>query len=364
MKIIGVITFHRALNYGAVLQAYSLTKTLEKYGDCSLIDYRCESIENVYYKKASLKNFVKMVVKCILFPVSQINLGLRKKKIRKFLGKIRKSEKIYTSGNVAKANSIYDYFVTGSDQVWNPKLTNNDYAYFLDFANKTKIAYACSFGSIKCLNETEDKVLKLIKDFDFVSVREKDAEEYIRNKTNFKKNCLVCDPVFLTKSDEWRQIASNSSLKLKDDYVLFYEVANSSKLLEVAKECAKNNNLKLFIIDSGLKKYKCNEGKVFSSCGPEDFLNLINKAKKVFTTSYHGLAFSLILNKDFSFELSREKENKNSRLLTLCDIFDISKFNINENALDNIPNWEEINERLNQFVFNSKNYLDSIFADE
>lgn len=56
-KKCGIITFHRAINYGAVLQAFALRNYINKNFsvDCDVIDYRCESIENMY-KPSNLKN--------------------------------------------------------------------------------------------------------------------------------------------------------------------------------------------------------------------------------------------------------------------------------------------------------------------
>lgn len=64
MKKIGIMTFHRAKNYGAMLQSYALQETLNKKFDTYLVDYRCPEIEEKYYVKKTLvrkiKNFLKL----------------------------------------------------------------------------------------------------------------------------------------------------------------------------------------------------------------------------------------------------------------------------------------------------------------
>lgn len=140
-----ILTFHRAQNYGAVLQAYALQKKIEELGyTCDILDYRCEKIENSYklfgVKSPSPKNVVSMLL--------HLPFNIKKEKsFAKFRKQfLRISEEIYTRQNIANSNKEYDVFIVGSDQVWNGDLTGVDRTYFLDFVKerKTKIAYAAS----------------------------------------------------------------------------------------------------------------------------------------------------------------------------------------------------------------------------
>ena len=256
-KRIGILTFHRALNYGAVLQVFALRNFLIKYGNCEVVDYRCESIENVYYKRKTFFNFIKSIIKSIIFPKREFDLRKRKTKFKAFLNnELVLSPCSYFRNNISKANESYDYFVCGSDQVWNTKITNKDFTYFLDFTSKCRVAYACSFGSIESITETKFEVVDLIKKINYVSVREKEGNDFIKETISQKKSALVCDPVFLVSKKEWENLGLKSNLKLNEPYLLVYEVANGENLIERALDYSKKHNLKLYIIENGIKRYK------------------------------------------------------------------------------------------------------------
>ena len=64
----GIMTFHRAINYGGVLQAYALKKYIsDKLSvDCNVIDYRCKNIEDMYdlrLNTKTLKGFITSIIK-------------------------------------------------------------------------------------------------------------------------------------------------------------------------------------------------------------------------------------------------------------------------------------------------------------
>ena len=134
MKI-GIITFHRPINYGAVLQTVALSRKINDMGgEAEIIDYRNElqerSIQNLNFKTAK---GAKSKIKSLLF--SKVN----NKKVIKFQEFLRMnsnlSKKTYDKNNISETNNIYDLFITGSDQVWNLNLTNKDYNYFLKFVD-------------------------------------------------------------------------------------------------------------------------------------------------------------------------------------------------------------------------------------
>ena len=146
MKI-GILTFHRALNYGALLQAYALQTALGKLGaEASVLDYRNPIIEKMYeYQSFFRQSGLKSKVKYIL-------LGRAEKKRRAKFETYRKSylnlSEQFSAEDVTKSVDLYDKFITGSDQVWNYDAHGFDKNFFLDFVDNRskKYSYSASFG--------------------------------------------------------------------------------------------------------------------------------------------------------------------------------------------------------------------------
>ena len=145
----GVITFHNAINYGALFQTYALQRALEKVGaDAEVIDYRSEYIERIYRPRLSdffSKSFIKRLAAAIL---KNGTLSFNNRDFAVFSDKyIKKSIECYTSSEELKKTD-YDLYIAGSDQVWSPYSASFDKAYFLDFVKdpSKKTAYAASFG--------------------------------------------------------------------------------------------------------------------------------------------------------------------------------------------------------------------------
>lgn len=143
-KRIGILTFHRAINYGAALQAYALSCVLQEKYDVDIIDYECEKItKNNNLESSKLKKFVKY----IMYPRMMIDKKRRTDKFNDFISNWLPLSVAYNKSNIKFANERYDAFVVGSDQVWNLRVTGDDMNYFLEFAaNKKKYSYAASFG--------------------------------------------------------------------------------------------------------------------------------------------------------------------------------------------------------------------------
>lgn len=343
MKKIGIMTFHRALNFGAKLQAFALMETLNKNNfDASILDYRCNEIENFYYGKKGLKGFVKKII----FPRFCHALNIRKKNFSNF-DKLYKTTKVYTAENIQNSNEELDAFVVGSDQVWNPIITGNDYNYFLPFADKSKsISYAASFGKAKISDWDEAKLHSLFDNFNGLLTREESAANMINAFDNKFNASAVLDPVFLLDKNDW---VTKLNLKVnppKQKYIFVYIVAQQTNLLERAKKIATEKNLKVIFVDSGRKADRFFTKE--NTLGPIEFLNLLLNAELVITTSFHALAFSLIFNVPFQYELSKEKVNANSRLSDIAKNLDIEQFellDVDSQILQNY-NWAAINNKI------------------
>lgn len=326
----GILTFHNVYNYGAILQAYALQRKLKEVTGESveIIDYtndflRSKSPRNILQVK-NLKDKVKYLI------MRSDNKRIRKKFKAFFEEYMTFSKKTYDRQNIKEANTEYDSFIVGSDQVWNDRLNGYDSTFFLDFVNneKKKNSYAASFGFNSVTAEYKNEYSTFLDRFDNISVREENGINLIMEMINRDAN-LVLDPTFLLTKMEWEEIAKD--LKIKEKYILVYIVTLTPNLLKYAQELAKKEGYKIICIHRSYKNYR--GVKNIKDASIEEFLGYLKNAEYVFTTSYHGLILSLNFNKKVYFELAKSKQNYNSRLQTVINMFNIQDLEVQENSI-------------------------------
>ncbi len=348
MKLkIGIITYHRAKNLGAMLQSYALQRTVQKYkGDCEIIDYRNEQMEESYrVKKLSEIHSLKEKIKSLLFMKKNKAFEEVRTEFNKKVQKI--SNKEYNKTNIKESNNIYDLFITGSDQVWNSKLNYNDKNYFLDFVtdNKKKNSYAASFGASELNQEQKQNAKGALTDFNKISVREQEGKKIIDELLK-KESQVVLDPTLLLNEHEWEKLIKSERIE-KEKYIFVYIIAYTPTLLEFARKLGKERNCKVICFHTSYQRYK--GMKNITKVSPQDFLNYIKNAEAIVTSSFHGMCFSVNFKKEFYYELEEGKINNNSRLKTLAKTLNIENRRIiNGKCENNIINYEKIEKRLNE----------------
>ena len=206
MKI-GMLTFHRANNLGAVLQAAALCKYLnDKKYDCEIIDF---IPNNEVLKFHSLRKGAH-IIKSILTINTRYNLLMKEYKFNIFRKKNMKISKhrYYGDRDIERKELKYEVLISGSDQILNTSLTGNSEAYYLRFMTDCKkISYASSFGR-EDISEYEIKLIKEeLAKFDALSVREKSAINIIK-KSSGRVAELVLDPVYILTVKELEEISS------------------------------------------------------------------------------------------------------------------------------------------------------------
>lgn len=279
MEKFGILTYHRADNLGAVLQAYALQTALSVCSaESQIIDYCCEKVDGTEVQCGGLK---ALVYKGYHF-WKHIGFARFRKQF------LNLSEE-YTKKTVSKCVENYDGFITGSDQVWNYECSGWDDTYFLPFVSDAKkYAYAASIGQYRFAVSEQEHVRKLLTDFSAISVREVSAQEHLHQFG--VENVHVCpDPVMLLGAQQWKRLMSPRRTKKK--YVFVYMIMHSEEVLRRAKEYAYSHGYQVI----------CNKTspEFILHGSPEDFLSWIFYAECVFTNSFHGTAFSLIFEKPF-----------------------------------------------------------------
>lgn len=303
---IGIITYHFARNYGAILQCYALQSYLESKGHhVEVFDYMTERQErnnSLHHKRENpIKN---LAVNIALLPFE----AKRRSKERKFAefesNMLALSPRLRTVDELASYvnESGFDLLISGSDQVFNPKIDDFDRAFLLPFETSArKASFAASFGSA-----TTEEVSGFREDFrafDFLCVREKSDAPIVGNLCGMDPS-IVDDPVFLLGRKDWGRIESKGASPLGGGYVLGYFINKeaSPRYLALTRVAAEALGLPVVVINVRFGVDSFRKGMI-TDADPSEFLTLFSGCSFVCTDSFHGTAFSLIYGKPFvSFE--------------------------------------------------------------
>ena len=349
MNRTGLLTFHRTTNFGSLLQTYALYQKIKDLGyDCSIIDYRCPAIEKRENLNTRLfSGSIKIVLRNLLF----LPLYKRKEKsFSEFINKYLVLSKPFYPQTIKDATKEYDKIIVGSDIVWGRDITEDDYTYFLDFTDHSvsKYAFASSVGNYRKRGD-EQKVEKLLKQFKRISVREKEAIDWLE-ELGIKNAEWVCDPTMLLSSDDWKKFIPLQKTEKK--YVLVYFLDDNKKILADAKRYAAIHGCTVYLINYDRPFLHVHNTAPKSI---EEFLSLIYHAQMVFTASYHGMLFSLYFEKEMLFYTRAHK----TRVISLA-----KRLGILDHCGDDIDHeqyvpldYNRINEKINSFRDESTNVL-------
>lgn len=337
MKV-GLLTFHSAHNYGAVLQAYATQEVVKSLGhEIELIEY-CPPYLIKQRIFPGFKN-TSVSLKAKLFLDAAICLLPRSKRRNGFenfiASKLNLSKQKYGSKPFA-ANEAYDAFIMGSDQIWNISLTKGfDPIYWGDFATKKdalKISYAASMSNY-LLNDLQKQMLnKLLQNFNSISVREEELADYL-SKGFAIETATVLDPTFLLSMDKWKLIGKKPKINKK--YVLVYSVDLRDDAVRIASEIAKKINAVVIELTMGIDKNALLNQ--YQTASPEEYVGLFEHADFVVSSSFHGTAFSIIFNKPF-YSVAHGND-KDSRQKTILNNLGLSARLINKK---DSPDYQEI----------------------
>ncbi|MDD5889894.1 MAG: polysaccharide pyruvyl transferase family protein [Ruminococcus sp.] len=326
---VGIVTItNNGMNYGNQLQNYAVVKCLNNVG-VENVDtlYNLDGVEFLASKKRKIKGFINEKLK-------RGNYCLKRKE-RKF-DEFGKKYLHYTkpfSGMLSKEESDkYDFFICGSDQIWNLNFECNNRHYpfiFMEFAPKEKcIGFSISIGVSEYSGEKERILEKGIENFKAISVREQSGQKLIKDVSGVESELLL-DPTMLIDKKDWISVMTKPQ-GINEKYLLCYFLgeisAETQKLIDM---WAEKYNLKVVMLNSG------NADENVRSAGPQEFIYYFANADLVCTDSFHGTVFSILFETPFvvfdrkdSSESSNEKMS--SRLETLLGKFSFTdRFNRN-----------------------------------
>ena len=215
---IGIITFHCAYNYGAVLQTFALQSKLEMLGqEVEIINFRPNIIIDGYKESVISGGKRAKLYKIIKNKQFKQAQSIRKKRYESFdlfvSEFLNLSCKTYlTTDELENEILNYNIYICGSDQIWNTELNGNENAYYLSFAKSDlkKISYAPSFGVEKIPKEEFQKVRVLLSEFTALSAREEQGVKILKEHLQLDAT-HVLDPTLLITAEQWKSLASKNN---------------------------------------------------------------------------------------------------------------------------------------------------------
>lgn len=316
MKKVGILTFHFADSYGALLQSYALRKAINKLQGYSaeVINYIPEHWKMRPYVNTTEGRYAFIEKRKKFCDFMKVHLGIDKEVC-----------------TVVNGND-YDCYCVGSDQVWNNLITRCD-GYYLPHVSSdaNKIAYAASMGNALEDEKLDKEVLKkYLPAFKNISVREPGYCEFVQTITG--KDCKwVLDPTLLLDAFEYEEIVADK--EEREPFVFFFWLNKEEQLkgVELANIIARKYNLKIVHSLVDAKKYTFyNDGGCMMYEGVQDFLWYVKNAKFIVTDSYHGTIFSLQYRIPFYTLIY---EARRSRIDAISEAFGFSDRVIERNLL-------------------------------
>ena len=380
MKL-AILTFHRAYNYGAVLQCLALNKMLAELGiECEVLDY----YPKYFYRKYNVLPMWKLgrtfVKKYFYHFLLKNVIKERNVNFEKFIkDNICLSKKTYKSLAMREADISYDGYIVGSDQVWSDTIARFDPVFFLysdAFTDKKKYSYAASIGKKEINKELYEEYRKRLNSFNKISVREESSVAIIENILG-RTPVVSCDPTLLLEKEEWEELAGNTPI-VDGDYILHYYVKFSKETCEYALELSRKTSCKVVSIPccfsgKGKLTYTCMGGKedrekgfvCFNTASPAEYLNLIRYARYVVTGSFHGTVFSILFHKQFMSQTRWESGEENDRVSNLLHQVGLENRDICKigTSIEKSIDWQNVDEQINLLRISGREYLQSIIDD-
>jgi hypothetical protein len=362
---VGLQTTHQGYNFGAVLQAFALQRTIQSMGHpCTIINYDVPMYgTHRLFRFACNRSSVRHNVQMLRTFRSQV---MMRKRFTRFRSRhLNLTSKSYLSiEDLRRDHLMYDVFVVGSDIVWHPQFLDKDCGplYYLDFIpSGRRVAYAPSFGLPEIPASSRERVATYLRRFDFLSAREEAGCRIIRELTG-RDAVNVLDPTLLQPASAYDKIAVAPAQN--KPYILLYGIQWSDELCRLAINVRNTLGLPLVALVSTVHslpwKFRFAD-KVVSGLGPAEFLGWLKHADFVCTNSFHGTTFSIIYHKRFLTTPSAVMNTRISSLLERVGLLSRQLTNMKElqpgDPLLTPIEYDPVEPRLQQAIDESLYYL-------
>ena len=360
MKI-GILTFHRAYNFGAFLQAFALKSFLEQQGhQVEFVDYwpKEHALTNRAFRADAIHSISGFVRECLLCRNRWKRYRQFAKAQQTWLG-IEKNIR-YTEAEALPA-ARYDCVVYGSDQIWwKGRLKGRagfDAVYWGDFLQPDirRIAYAASMGII-CLDESDKVFIQhQLEKFRALSVRETSLADALAPLASQPIKTVI-DPTLLMGRDFWEKHCQ--PLPEKSDYILYYKVMGDPECDKAVSDLSRQTGLKVITLLGSINTYRRLDA--YSRQGnPFTFVSLVRNARFVVSTSFHGVAFSILFGKPFAAMGMGNNTGRVQSLLAQLGLEDCLVKQAREDLYFKDIDFSDAHRRLENLRADAANYLNS-----
>lgn len=323
-KKIAILSIYDLNNFGNRLQNIAVYRLLKK------LNYEPETVT------VDICGRKKIITHPIMNFLKFCKIQTDDARYRKFLEfdkniKLSKHKVVWRLGDEIVDNGIndaYDFFVVGSDQVWNPDFAGYGF-YFLDFVkdNKKKISFSASVGVTDISKEYAKKMQLNLSTFNAISVREQQANDLITSLTKRNDIITLVDPTMMIEPEEWSELAQKPENFKKEKFILNYFLGEqSSERRKIISDFAEIMGYKIIDI--------LDKNDSFYASGPAEFLWLEKNAELICTDSFHSSVFGILFNTPFLvFDREDDSKSMSSRLDNLLELFDLNDRKFTENEL-------------------------------
>lgn len=333
--VIGILTFHWADDCGGMLQAYALKRRLELLGqEAEFLPYAPVKLTGRYWlcplwavRTGDGLRYAFQLRALIWNLLLGPCFFTRRRRMRAF-----RRRYLTAASPVRRAEDLsllpYQTVLVGSDQVWSPDITGDlDDAYVGNIPRRggcRLVSYGASLGGNPLPPEYEEKFIRYVSGFDAVSLREETSADYVGRLLG-RETRTVLDPVLLLERSEWERAARDPG---GGDAIVLYVTEPNEALVRCAYGLSQRLGKPIIslsyasLLSRDFRRRKCAPGiDVRTGCGPAEFLGYLRNACCVLTNSFHGTAFSVLLEKPF---LAFPHSAKNARLRDLLEKLGLS----------------------------------------
>lgn len=296
---IGILTFHKVINYGAYLQAFSLSNKLQK----EFPDDDVEIIDFIAHKQKKRERFM------LLWNVKHhgIKGGISELKKRNAFGSAHKflslSPKTICTKNLNKLYSYiderYDVLIIGSDAVFNWNQTNFPTPFIPDYKFSIPVyTYAASVHGLKFLKEEKDKIEKCGEAFNsmkLIGVRDACTENFVKYCSNKGHTIHCCDPTLFIDKDRIYCMGNGVEEKIKQRYnfsldskYIVVMAPDSEMIKQISEKYGKDYKIVSVFVKSAYSDI------YISDLDPFEWTAILKKAAVVVTSYFHGTLLSLV----------------------------------------------------------------------
>ncbi len=332
MKV-AIVTITDGANYGNRLQNYAMQEVLKKIG-CDVYTIQRISSRDLFGRKKAfviIKDFVKKIL-------GRKNTTFQYRKRKKLFEAFNAKYILFSNDTLGynkfseDIDSHFDFFVCGSDQIWNTKfdiIKEDIVNYLAAFASPLKrISYAASFGTDNIEAGYESLFSTELKKFKALGVRESSGNDIIKKYAQRNDSVLVLDPTLLLSVDDWIKIEKKPKYIENERVVLTYFLGGRSHTLDeyVKKIASDLTALPINLEGEFLTDGEIEDRRIYKT-SPDEFIWLIHNSECVLTDSFHATAISILFGKKFCVfhrEAAEKGNDMSGRIATLLGMFELS----------------------------------------